>query len=196
MAKHDIVRAGHPVLRGVAEVVAEEEFGSKSLRELVKTMVEAMRRAPGVGLAAPQLGVAKQVIVLEDAERLMAALNLEQRKARGRVPFTLRTLINPSLELHGEPETVFFEGCLSVPGFSALVPRHFRVTVRGRDEKGDAVEWTTEGWPARILQHEIDHLNGGLYVDRMLSRTFGVNDEVAQRWQLLSPADVREKLRA
>ena len=58
------------------------------------------------------------------------------------------------------------------------------------------MEWTTEGWPARILQHEIDHLNGGLYVDRMLSRTFGVNDEVAQRWQLLSPADVREKLRA
>lgn len=196
MAKHDIVRAGHPVLRAVAEPVAEDEFGSKALRDLVRTMVESMRRAPGVGLAAPQIGVSKRVIVLEDAERLMAALNLEQRQARARVPFALRALVNPELELLGAPEAVFFEGCLSVPGLSALVPRHLTVTVRARDEKGDPVEWTVSGWPARILQHEVDHLDGGLYVDRMLTRTLGVNDEVAARWQSMNPAEVREKLRA
>jgi peptide deformylase len=68
--------------------------------------------------------------------------------------------------------------------------------VRGLDEKGAPVEWRASGWPARILQHEVDHLRGTLYVDRMLSRTFGVNDEVASRWQQLAPAEVREKLRA
>jgi peptide deformylase len=196
MAKHDIVRVGHPVLRGVAEAVAPEEIGSKGLRDLVRSMVEAMRRAPGVGLAAPQIGVAKQVIVLEDAERLMAALSPEQRAARGRTAFTLRTILNPTLELVGEPDVVFFEGCLSVPGYSALVARHLEVAVRGLDEKGSPIEWRVSGWPARILQHEVDHLRGTLYVDRMLSRTFGTNDEVATRWQQLAPAEVREKLRA
>src|SRR5690348_4060217 len=99
VAKHDIVRAGHPVLRGVAEEVTAEELGQKPLLALVRTMVEAMRRAPGVGLAAPQLGVAKRVIVLEDAERLMANLPPEQRAERGRVPFALKTIVNPTLEL-------------------------------------------------------------------------------------------------
>ncbi len=198
MAKHDIVRAGHPLLRALAEPITEEEFGGKSLRDLVRTMIEAMRRAPGVGLAAPQIGVGKRVIVLEDAERLMAALNQEQRLLRARVPFALRVLVNPEIETAAdkEPGAVFFEGCLSVPGFSALVPRHLSVTVRARDEKGDPVEWTVSGWPARILQHEVDHLNGTLYVDRMLSRTLGVNDEVAFRWQSMNPADVRAKLGA
>lgn len=186
------------MLRAVAEPVTDEEFGSKPLRDLVRTMVESMRRAPGVGLAAPQIGVSKRVIVLEDAERLMAALNPDQRVLRARVPFALRALVNPEIvvEAGAEPGAVFFEGCLSVPGFSALVPRHLAVTVRARDEKGDAVEWTVSGWPARILQHEVDHLNGMLYVDRMLSRTLGVNDEVAARWQSMNPADVRAKLGA
>jgi peptide deformylase len=196
MAKLDIVRVGHPVLRGMAEPVAPEEIGSKALRDLVRSMVEAMRRAPGVGLAAPQLGVAKQVIVLEDAERLMATLSPEQRTARGRTPFTLRTIFNPTIELVGEPDVVFFEGCLSVPGYSALVPRHLEVTVRGLDDKGAPIEWRASGWPARILQHEVDHINGTLYVDRMLVRTFGANEEVGSRWHHLAAAEVREKLRA
>ncbi|NUP07166.1 MAG: peptide deformylase [Polyangiaceae bacterium] len=196
MGKLDIVRAGHPILRGVAQAIEPDELGSKPLSQLVRNMVEAMRRAPGVGLAAPQIGVAKRVIVLEDAERLMANLTPEQRAEKGRVPFALRTIVNPTLELVGEPDAVFFEGCLSVPGFSALVPRAKEVIVRGTDEKGNPVEWQASGWPARILQHEVDHLQGTLYIDRMLSRTFGVNDEVGSRWSSLSIAEVREKLRA
>lgn len=196
MGKLDIVRAGDPVLRAVAAEVPPEELGSKALAQLVKTMVEAMRRAPGVGLAAPQIGVSKRVIVLEDAERLMATLSAEQRAERGRAPFALRAIVNPTLERVGEPSVVFFEGCLSVPSYSALVPRHEQVIVRGVDERGDPVEWRASGWPARILQHEVDHLEGTLYVDRMLSRTFAVNEEVGARWARLPVAEVREKLGA
>lgn len=184
------------MLRGVAADVAPEELGQKPLLALVKTMIESMRRAPGVGLAAPQIGVAKRVIVLEDAERLMANLSPEQRTARGRVPFLVRAIINPTLELVGDERVTFFEGCLSVPNFSALVERALEVVVRGVDEKGSPVEWKVSGWPARILQHEVDHLQGVLYVDRMISRTFGVNEEIGPRWSALSAAEVKEKLGA
>jgi peptide deformylase len=196
VAKHDIVRAGHPVLRGRAEEVGPDEIGGKALTALVRTMVEAMRRAPGVGLAAPQIGVPKRVIVLEDAERLMATLSPEQRAARGRAPFALKVIVNPVLEVLDATPVTFFEGCLSVSGYSALVVRATEVVVRGTDDKGAPVEWAARGWPARILQHEVDHLDGTLYVDRMLTRTFGVNDEIGARWSALDPEVVREKLRA
>jgi peptide deformylase len=196
MAKHDIVRAGHPVLRSAAEDVAPEELGSKALLSLVRTMVEAMRRAPGVGLAAPQIGVSKRVIVLEDAERLMARLGKAEREERGRVPFALRCIVNPRLELVGDGRATFFEGCLSVPGFSALVERALEVRVSGTDEKGQPVDWQVSGWPARILQHEVDHLGGVLYVDRMFTRSFGVNDEIGAHWSSLPIAEVRAKLGA
>lgn len=196
MAKHDIVRAGHPVLRAVAEEISPEELGQKPLAALVKTMVEAMRRAPGVGLAAPQIGVAKRVIVLEDAERLMANMPPEQRAEKKRVAFPLKVIVNPTLEVVEPAQATFFEGCLSVHGFSALVSRALAVVVRGLDEKGSPIEWRAEGWPARILQHEVDHLDGTLYVDRMLTRTFGFNEEIGARWAALPAAEVREKLRA
>jgi peptide deformylase len=196
MGKLDIVQAGHPVLRARADEITPDELGQKPLRELVKNMIEAMRRAPGVGLAAPQIGVGKRVIVLEDAEKLMLRLTPEERALRGRAPFALKTIVNPVLEILESEEVVFFEGCLSVRGFSALVPRAKAVVVRGLDEKGEPIEWRAEGWPARILQHECDHLEGTLYVDRMLTRTFGHNDEVGPRWFDLPVDVVREKLRA
>lgn len=199
MAKHDIVRAGNPVLRARASEVDPAEIGSKSLRDLVRTMVEAMRRAPGVGLAAPQIGVSKRVIVLEDAERLMATMTPEQRLEKGRTPFPLTIIINPTLELSADESPrlpTFFEGCLSVPGMSALVPRRAEAVVRGLGPQGEALEWRVSGWPARILQHEVDHLDGVLYVDRMLSRTFGFSDEIGTRTASLAVSAVRELFRA
>jgi peptide deformylase len=196
VAKHDIVRAGSPVLRDRAAEVPPEELGTKPLLSLVRTMVEAMRRAPGVGLAAPQIGVAKRVIVLEDAERLMAKLGPAERADRERTPFPLRVLVNPVLTVVDEAPRVFFEGCLSVPGWSALVARAREVEVTGTDEHGAAVSWRVAGWPARILQHEVDHLDGTLYVDRMLTRTFSHNEGAAAHWLALPVATVREKLRA
>ncbi len=196
MGKLDIVRAGNPVLRARASEVAPEELGQKPLVALVKNMVEAMRRAPGVGLAAPQLGVGKRVIVLEDAERLMAKLSKDERALRERVVFPLRAIVNPVLTVVREEPRVFFEGCLSVPGWSALVPRAAEVEVRGTDERGQPIEWRVSGWPARILQHEVDHLDGALYVDRMLSRTFGHNDEIGALSSSLSVDAIRERFGA
>ena len=188
-----VVQAGHPVLRAAAELVDPADLGSEELRALVQTMVEVMRAAPGVGLAAPQIGVGLQVIVLEDAEDLMARLTPPERAARGRVPYPLQVLINPKLTLIGDERATFFEGCLSVKGYMALVERALTVEVSGLDEHGNEVAFSVSGWPARILQHEVDRLRGTLYVDRMLTRTFCCNEE-APRWIGLSASETRSKL--
>ena len=191
-----IVQAGHPVLRAAAAPVPPALFGTDELRQLVASMVEVMRKAPGVGLAAPQIGVGLALVVLEDAEALMARLSPEERAARGRVAFPLKVIANPVLSLRGEARATFFEGCLSVPGYMALVERALEVEVTGLDERGDPVAWRVAGWPARILQHEVDHLAGTLYVDRMIPRTFSANAEVLARWLALPPDDVRAALGA
>ncbi|APR83610.1 Peptide deformylase [Minicystis rosea] len=187
MALPPIVQAGSPVLRAAAAPVPAEMLGTKKLRDLAATMAEVMRKAPGVGLAAPQIGIGLALIVLEDGESLMSRLGPEEREVRGRVAFPLKVIANPVLTTHGTGRATFFEGCLSVPGYMALVERDLEVEVRGVDEKGDPVAWRVSGWPARILQHEVDHLRGTLYVDRMITRTFTANAE-APRW-ISMPAD-------
>ncbi len=190
-----VVQAGHPVLRVAAVPVDPAHLGSKDLGALIQKMVAVMRAAPGVGLAAPQIGVGLQVIVLEDAEALMAKLTPPERAARGRVPYPLQVLINPKLALIGDDRATFFEGCLSVKGYMALVERALHVAVTGLDEKGNDVSFTVSGWPARILQHEVDHLQGTLYVDRMLTRTFCCNEE-ASRWIGLPASETKARLNA
>jgi peptide deformylase len=189
-----IVQTGNIVLRRRAAEVAPEAIGSREMRDLVSTMVAVMRAAPGVGLAAPQIGVGLRVIVLEDREDLMGRLSPEDRAVRGRVPVPLRVIFNPVLTLIGEKRATFFEGCLSVSGFMALVERAYEVEVTGLDEKGKPVKWRVSGWPARILQHEVDHVEGSLYIDRMLTRSFCTNEE-APSWIGLPVDEVRETLK-
>jgi peptide deformylase len=191
-----IVQAGHPVLRAPAAEVAHDHVGSRAFRALIDSMVAAMRAAPGVGLAAPQIGVGLQVIVLEDGEALMAKLSPAERADRGRAPFPLKVIVNPKLTLHERGRATFFEGCLSVKGYMALVERALSVEVTGLDERGEPFTWQVSGWPARILQHEVDHLRGTLYVDRMQSRTFCCNEEVSERWIKRSVDEVRAALDA
>lgn len=192
-APSPITVAGAPVLRARAAPVAPEELGGRALKALVARMIDAMRKAPGVGLAAPQLGVPLRVLVMEDQESTMSTLSAEQRALRGRTPLPLTVVVNPTLTLLGDERATFYEGCLSVPGYMALVPRATRVRLSGTDADGRPLELALEGWPARIAQHECDHLDGTLYVDRMLSRTLGANAEVRARW-LDAPVD--EVLRA
>jgi peptide deformylase len=184
-----IVQAGDPVLRNPAKAV--EQFATAELRELVRHMIEVMQQAPGVGLAAPQIGVPLRVIVLEDEEGRMARLSKQQRDARERTPFGARAFINPTLEIVGDEQMTFFEGCLSVAGWAALVPRARTVRVTGFDVEGRELEWEVSGWPARILQHEVDHINGTLYIDKMLSRTFCAASELTGRWADSTPDEVR-----
>lgn len=184
------------MLRARAEAVEPDAIATTEMQALVRRMVDTMRRAPGVGLAAPQLGVGLRVIVLEDSDKLMGRLSPDERALRGRVPWPLTVLFNPELHRVGDARATFFEGCLSVEGWSALVERALEVEVHGLDGVGQSVVHRASGWPARIFQHEVDHLDGALYVDRMLSRTFGHNDEVSMRWSRRPVSEVEGELAA
>jgi peptide deformylase len=189
-----IVQAGAPVLRARAQEVAAERIVTPEFEELLRTMIATMRAAPGVGLAAPQIGVPWRVIVLEDRPELISRLSEEDRRERERAPFPTRVFINPVLEYVGDDRAMFFEGCLSVSGFVGLVERSAEVQVSGLDEHGVKQTWRVRGWPARILQHEVDHLEGTLYIDRMKTRSFTTADQAAALYGGKRIAEVRRML--
>ncbi len=177
-----IVQAGNPVLRSRASDVPPETIATPAFQALVARMIQTMRDAPGVGLAAPQIGIPWRVIVLEDRAVAMSKQAPAEIAERGRVVFGPRVFVNPTLTVIGAERATFFEGCLSVEGYTGLVPRALEVEVGGLDEHGAAQTWRVRGWPARILQHEVDHLDGALYVDRMLTRSFMTGDEARARY--------------
>jgi peptide deformylase len=157
MPLHPIVRLGHPALRTPAKPVASEAIGSPELQALVDDMVETMRAAHGVGLAAPQIGVGLQLFVYEAA-------------AEARSPgeeAALQAVINPMITPQGGEMVEDWEGCLSIPDLRGLVPRHPAVRVRGLDREGHSLDYLVKGFAARIVQHEYDHLNGVVFLDRM-----------------------------
>ncbi len=135
-------------------------------------MRDTMREAPGVGLAAPQIGHSLQLAVIEDREEYLEGIAPGYLQERERTVVPFHVIINPRLTITEEAPAVFFEGCLSLDGFAALVPRAIAVRVDCLNERGEPLVIQARGWYARILQHEIDHLNGALYIDRMLSRSF------------------------
>ncbi|MFJ9127467.1 peptide deformylase [Streptomyces sp. NPDC102340] len=186
-----IVAAGYPVLRRPAEPV-DGQLPDELLARLIAAMRVTMHAAPGVGLAAPQIGVPLRLAVIEDA----AAVSDEVRAARGRVPQPFRVLVNPSYEGVGARHVAFYEGCLSVPGYQAVVARHERVRLRALDEQGRAVDEEFAGWPARIVQHETDHLNGTLYLDRAELRSLSSTQSSAavERWAQPTPQLAAQEL--
>jgi peptide deformylase len=180
----DIVQVGEPVLRQAGRSLSSAEIVSPEVQQLIELMRETMRHAPGVGLAAPQIGVALQLAVIEDTGESAAT-------ERSPVPF--HVIANPRLELGGE-FVEFYEGCLSVEGFQAIVPRARTVRVQALNHKGDPVVIDATGWYARILQHEIDHLAGTLYVDRMRTRTLSTAGNFSRYWAGRPIADVLSTL--
>lgn len=193
-AAASIVQTGAAVLRGRAGEVAPERIATPEFQELLRVMIETMRHAPGVGLAAPQIGVPLRVMVLEDAENLASRSTPAERAERERVPFAVRVFVNPELTLIGEERKTFFEGCLSVSGFVGLVERSREAEITGLDEHGVKQAWRVKGWPARILQHEMDHLNGTLYIDRMMTRSFTTVDQAKTLYAGKSIAEIRAQL--
>ena len=157
-----IVQTGDPVLREPARPLTPADLATAEVQQLIELMRETMRDAPGVGLAAPQVGVPLQLAVIED---------IGDSETQERKPVPFHVIASPRLTL-GEETVEHYEGCLSVEGFQALVPRARAVTVEALDHRGQPVTIHAAGWYARILQHEIDHLNGTLYIDRMKTRTF------------------------
>ena len=152
----EILRMGDPRLLRQARAV--EAFGTPELRSLVADMLETMRAAEGVGLAAPQIGVDLQLVIFGFEHN-------ERYPDESAVPFTI--LVNPVLTPLGDEMEEGWEGCLSVPGMRGLVPRYRRLRYGGRDLEGNVIEREVEGFNARVVQHECDHLAGILYPMRM-----------------------------
>lgn len=177
-----LVRAGDPVLRRPTPHY-EGELGDDRLDRLVRAMRESLHAAPGVGLAAPQVGVPLRLAVVEDP----AEVPPETAQARGRVPLPFRVLVNPSYTPVGDGAAAFFEGCLSVPGWQAVTARHGTIRLRGQDERGNPVDEELSGWPARIVQHETDHLDGTLYLDIAETRSLSTTEDVLERWAQPTP---------
>jgi peptide deformylase len=156
MTVRDIVTTPNPILREPAKRLHRV---TKGTRELIDDMIETLRDAPGVGLAAPQIGVSQRVIVVEYAE------GSEDPEAEPKPP-KLYAVVNPEIARHSNETEVAQEGCLSIPGFVGEVERYASVTVKGLDRHGKPFRLKAKGWLARIFQHEIDHVNGVLYIDR------------------------------
>jgi len=180
--KFEIVQAGDPVLRQIARPLREDEIHSAEIQQTVAAMLETLRLAPGVGLAAPQVGLGLQLTIIEDRAEYQSSWSAQQLRDRGRVPVDFHVIINPELEIDGG-QAEFYEGCLSVAGYTAVVPRYSRVRVRYLDQHGERRQVEAQGWYARILQHEIDHLNGTLFIDRMKPRTFMSVKNYLDRWR-------------
>lgn len=151
-----IVRMGHPVLRAQAAAVEPEWLAEPAAQRLIDDMIETMRAAEGVGLAAPQVGTGWQLFVYEA---------LSEDEPETGIP--LRVVVNPMVEPAAGELVYDWEGCLSIPDLRGLVPRHPAVRVRGLDRAGRPLDFVAEGFEARIVQHEYDHLNGVLFLDRM-----------------------------
>jgi len=188
--KLKIATVGETALRTKARPLTSEEIRSTQIQELIEHMRETMRDAPGVGLAAPQVGLPLQLAVIEDIAEYQAALQQAELLDRERKPVPFHVLINPELRLLSPPEVLFFEGCLSLSGFTAMVPRAARVAVDALDHEGTQVHIEASGWYARILQHEIDHLRGTLYIDRMRSRSFASLENYNRHWKAKTQSEL------
>jgi len=190
----EIVHVGHPVLRGRARPLSPGEVRSRKTGKLIERMRSVMQQAPGVGLAAPQIAMPLQLAVIEDRAEYHKEASAAHLAERGRRPMPFHAIINPVIVERSVETADFFEGCLSLPGFSALVQRALRVTVECLDERGEKKVIEASGWYARILQHEIDHLNGMLYLDRMAARSFTSVENFAEFWKGKSAREIRAAL--
>lgn len=189
-----IVQAGDPVLRQATRQLTPAEISSPDIQLLIQDMRETMHDAPGVGLAAPQVGIPIQLAVLEDRPESSRDLTPEQLAERERIPIPFQVLINPTVISQSQDSVDFFEGCLSVAGFAAVVPRARSVRIEHLDENAAPRVLEAHGWHARILQHEIDHLQGTLYVDRMNPRTLTSLENFARHWKSLPTSQVLAKV--
>jgi len=177
MAVRPVLKMGHPVLASVSRPV--ERFGTAELRALVADLDDTMRAMNGAGLAAPQIGVPLRVVVFE--------VNANPRYPDVEpVPYTV--LVNPELTPVGDETQDGWEGCLSVPGLRGVVPRYRSLRYRGVDPEGVEIDRTVHGFHARVVQHEVDHLDGILYPMRMRDLgTLGYEDTLFPDGFVASP---------
>ena len=185
-----IVALGDPVLRQVAEPF-DGQVDDKVLAAFVDLMHRTMTAAPGVGLAAPQIGVPVRVAVLEDP----ATVSEEVAEARHRYPLEFFAAINPAYRPDGHKRRGFYEGCLSMPGYTAVVNRPYAIDATYTDPTGHPHHKSFTGWQARIVQHETDHLHGTVYVDKLEPRSLSTTDNYTTTWNAPTPTQAAHTLR-
>jgi peptide deformylase len=173
MAVRRIVTLPEAVLRRKARAVTKFD---KGLQTVIDDMIETMREAPGVGLAAPQIGLSERIIVVEYFEH-------EEDEEKEDAPRKVWAVLNPEIVKPSEETLMGVEGCLSLPGLVGEVERHAAIQVRGLNRHGKPLKLKAEGWLARIFQHEIDHLNGVLFPDRA-TRVWKPEEEVEQEQEV------------
>lgn len=171
-----VVQMGEPVLRQ-RTAPYEGQLSRRTLTKLIETMRTTMLEAPGVGLAGPQIGLGMAIAVLEDHVR---EGDEDDPREIGELPF--HVIINPSYEPVGDQTRSFYEGCLSFAGYQAVRRRWLDIIARWQDEDGNRHEERLHGWPARIFQHETDHLSGEVYIDRAEIRSLSSDENLADLW--------------
>lgn len=154
----EVTRMGNPVLRQVAQVMNKAETLSDETTRLILDMRDSMKHYGGIGIAAPQIGVSKQICLIE-----LPSVNRYGQEVS--LPFTV--FINPIIEVLSDDKAGYWEGCLSVPGLRGWVERPQKILVRYKNEKFEDCELLAEGFLATVVQHELDHLFGKLYIDRV-----------------------------
>jgi peptide deformylase len=185
-----LYQAGQPVLRKTAKHVTKKQLELQHTQDVIDFMIATLRDAPGVGLAAPQVGEPMQIIIIDDKAAYQEPLPPAVLKEQGRKPIALKVLVNPVLEIVDPETALFFEGCLSVDGYGAAVERAKAVRVTALDRKGNEVSYVAHGWHARILQHEADHLQGTLYIDKMKPKSFMTTKILSLKWRKALQADI------
>lgn len=188
-----IIQLDNPILRTPSKPLSPEEIRSPEIQDLILVMKNTMHNAPGVGLAAPQIGINLQLAVIEDRKEYTANFSPEALRERGRVPVAFHVIINPVLTITDPTEMLFFEGCLSIAGRCRITPRAKSVRVECLDEQANKKIIEATGWYARILQHEIDHLNGKLFIDHANPKTEIVFDEEnRKKWAGASQKEIHD----
>lgn len=175
--KPPIVQLGHPALRTPA-VDFDGQLDADELLRFLAAMRQAMHDAPGVGLAAPQLGVPLRIAVIED----VIPQSEDIARVRERVPVPYFAAVNPVYVPIGDDTAAFYEGCLSFAGWQAVVERPRTVQLEYLTPDGSPMTRQFTGWSARIVQHETDHLNGTAYIDKAPTRSLASTAEYSERW--------------
>lgn len=185
----EIVQLGDPVLRAQA---ADWPGGAvdASIAELIEAMRDTMHAAPGVGLAAPQIGVSLRLAVIED----LWPVDPENAAVREREPLEFLAVLNPRYAPIGTRTAMHYEGCLSMEGYTAAVERPADILASWISPDGQAHERELHGWQARIFQHETDHLDGTLYIDKALTRSLCTSENYGRMWADPAPDAARVHL--
>lgn len=181
--KLKIVQTGDPVLRQKARELSKEEILSPRIQQLIELMKATMHDAPGVGLAAPQIGESLQLAVIEDKPEYTQLLTAEQIKDRERASVPFHVIINPKITLDTSVSREFYEGCLSITHYVGLISRARSVKVECLNEQAKPVTINAQGWYARILQHEIDHMHGVLCIDHMQLSSLTTLENYSKYWK-------------